>query len=90
MVGSHRESYHENVESFNNWSLGRVGRSRGACGKLRGVAFDPAVSCPLSGSRNLLELTTRDPLFAHDRSSRSLGLGGGDESDGAVRAAPAT
>ena len=44
----------------------------------------------LSGSRNLLELTTRDPLFAHDRSSRSLGPGGGDEPDGAVRAAPAT
>jgi hypothetical protein len=36
LYSSHRERYRENVESFNNWSLGRVGRSRGACGKSRG------------------------------------------------------
>ena len=41
---------------------------------------------PLSGSRNLLELTTHDPHFAHDRSSRSLCLGGRDELD--ERSAP--
>jgi hypothetical protein len=45
---------------------------------------------PLSGSRNLLELTTRDPFFAHDRSSRSLCPDSGDEPDDAVRAAQAT
>src|SRR5262249_9447826 len=67
--------------------------SRAFEGRVRqvtGAGIDPAVSCPLSGFRNLLELTTRDPLFTHDRSSRPLGPGGGDEPDGAARAAPAT
>jgi hypothetical protein len=58
--------------------------------QVTGAGTEPAVSCPLFGSRNLLGLTTRDPLFTRDRSSRSLGHGGRDEPDGAVRAAAAT
>jgi hypothetical protein len=67
MCSSHRQSYHENVESINDRRLRRIGRLR-ACSANHRAKIDPPVSYPLTRCRNLLELTAREPLFARDRS----------------------